>query len=54
MAIETCYIHMNTSIIPDETLAHRLGLIPIRWVCMYYCVLTFWCEFVALSQASIS
>jgi DNA-directed RNA polymerase I and III subunit RPAC1 len=29
MAIETVYILNNTSIIPDEVLAHRLGLIPI-------------------------
>jgi len=30
MAIETVYITDNTSIIQDEVLAHRLGLIPIR------------------------
>ena len=29
MAIETVIIHQNTSIIPDEVLSHRLGLIPI-------------------------
>ncbi len=29
MAIETCYIYNNTSILHDELLAHRLGLIPI-------------------------
>ena len=29
MAIETVMINQNTSIIPDEVLAHRLGLIPI-------------------------
>ena len=29
MAIETVIINQNTSIIPDEILAHRLGLIPI-------------------------
>jgi len=29
MAIETVNILQNTSIIPDEVLAHRLGLIPI-------------------------
>ena len=30
MAIETVNIYNNTSIIQDEVLAHRLGLIPIR------------------------
>ncbi|CAG8447984.1 11825_t:CDS:2 [Ambispora gerdemannii] len=30
MAIETVYVHNNTSIIVDEVLAHRLGLIPIK------------------------
>lgn len=30
MAIETCYMYNNTSIIPDESLAHRLGLVPIN------------------------
>ena len=29
VAIETVYLHNNTSIIQDEVLAHRLGLIPI-------------------------
>lgn len=29
MAIESVIINQNTSIIPDEVLAHRLGLIPI-------------------------
>ncbi len=29
MAVETCYILNNTSLIPDETLAHRLGLVPL-------------------------
>lgn len=29
MAIETVFIANNTSIIPDEVLAHRIGLIPI-------------------------
>jgi DNA-directed RNA polymerase I and III subunit RPAC1 len=29
MAIETVIINQNTSVIPDEVLAHRLGLIPI-------------------------
>ncbi|KAM9315793.1 DNA-directed RNA polymerases I and III subunit RPAC1 [Gastrophryne carolinensis] len=30
MAVEKAYIYKNTSIIQDEILAHRLGLIPIR------------------------
>lgn len=30
MAIETVYIQENTSIIQDEVLSHRLGLVPIR------------------------
>ena len=30
MAIETVYIENNTSIIQDEVLSHRLGLIPIN------------------------
>jgi DNA-directed RNA polymerase I and III subunit RPAC1 len=30
MAIEDVWIHNNTSIIQDEVLAHRLGLIPIK------------------------
>ncbi|KAA0154340.1 hypothetical protein FNF27_06703 [Cafeteria roenbergensis] len=30
MAIETVFMHNNTSIIQDEVLSHRLGLIPIR------------------------
>jgi DNA-directed RNA polymerase I and III subunit RPAC1 len=29
MAIELVNIYQNTSIIPDEVLSHRLGLIPI-------------------------
>ena len=29
MAIETVIINQNTSIIPDEVFAHRLGLVPI-------------------------
>ncbi len=30
VAIETVYIRDNTSMIQDEVLAHRLGLIPIK------------------------
>lgn len=30
MAIEKVMVYNNTSIIPDEVLAHRLGLIPLR------------------------
>ena len=30
MAIETVYVFQNTSVIQDEVLAHRLGLIPIK------------------------
>lgn len=30
MAIDTVYIHNNTSLMQDEVLCHRLGLIPIR------------------------
>lgn len=30
MAIENVFVSNNTSIIPDEVIAHRLGLIPIK------------------------
>ena len=30
MAIETVYVFNNTSVIQDEVLSHRLGLIPIK------------------------
>jgi len=30
MAIEKIYMYNNTSIIPDEVLSHRMGLIPIK------------------------
>lgn len=30
MAIERVYIANNTSIVQDEVLSHRLGLIPIK------------------------
>jgi DNA-directed RNA polymerases I and III subunit RPAC1 len=30
MAIETVFVFNNTSVIQDEVLAHRLGLIPIE------------------------
>ena len=29
MAIEKVDMYMNTSVIPDEILAHRLGLVPL-------------------------
>ena len=42
LAIEECYVYNNTSIIQDEVLCHRLGLIPftgssegLRWVREY-------------------
>ncbi|VDK51104.1 unnamed protein product, partial [Gongylonema pulchrum] len=30
MAIEKVYLYQNTSIIPDEVLCHRFGLLPIK------------------------
>lgn len=30
MAIEKVYVYNNTSIIQDEVLAHRMGLIPLK------------------------
>lgn len=30
MAIKTCYIYKNQSIVHDECLANRLGLVPIK------------------------
>lgn len=30
MAVESCFVYENTSIMHDEILAHRLGLVPIR------------------------
>lgn len=30
LAIEDCFIYQNTSIVQDEVLAHRLGLIPLK------------------------
>jgi len=30
MAIDQVYIYNNTSVIQDEVLAHRLGLLPIK------------------------
>lgn len=30
LAIESVYVSNNTSIIQDEVLAHRLGLVPLR------------------------
>ncbi len=30
MAIEKVYVYNNTSVIQDEVLAHRLGLLPLK------------------------
>ena len=30
MAVEKVFIYNNTSIVQDEILAHRLGLVPIK------------------------
>lgn len=30
MAIEKVHVYNNTSVIQDEVLAHRLGLIPLK------------------------
>jgi DNA-directed RNA polymerases I and III subunit RPAC1 len=30
MAIECCFFRNNTSVLADELLAHRIGLVPIR------------------------
>ncbi|KAI9894946.1 MAG: DNA-directed RNA polymerase core subunit rpc40 [Vezdaea aestivalis] len=30
LAIESCFIHQNTSIVQDEVLANRLGLVPLK------------------------
>ena len=30
MAIECCFFRNNTSLIADELLAHRLGLVPLK------------------------
>lgn len=36
IAIENCIFYQNTSIMPDEVLAHRLGLIPIQADANYF------------------
>lgn len=30
MAIDKVHMYNNTTVIPDEVLAHRLGMIPIK------------------------
>lgn len=30
MAVETCFFHNNTTLLQDEILAHRFGLVPLR------------------------
>lgn len=31
MAVESVYVYNNTSIMQDEVLAHRLGMVPIKF-----------------------
>lgn len=48
MAFERVYIEDNTSVIQDEVLAHRIGLIPLN-----YDLTDDWFEFISSEEASL-